>query len=279
MIIHKILNNNVIVSKNEEGVQSIAMGRGLAFSREVGDVIDKALVDKVFELKGEENLDRFKSLVNEIPLEYFMVADLIIKKAKIVLGKPLNDNLYISLSDHIYGVVERQKKGVTLTNVLNYEIKRFYSDEYAVGLYALKVIKEELGAQLIDDEAGFIALHLFNAQLDDGFHEAMEMTEMIQLILSIVTKFFDIELDEESLHFFRFMTHLKFFSYRVLSGNTYDGENDQELMVLMTRKNPDVYACVLEISSDLLKFYNYKLSTEEKLYLLIHISKVVMGRR
>ena len=53
------MNNNVIVSINDEGVESIAMGRGLAFSREVGDVIDKDLVDKVFELKGEENLDRW----------------------------------------------------------------------------------------------------------------------------------------------------------------------------------------------------------------------------
>lgn len=276
MIIEKILNNNVIVSRNEEGKEVIAMGRGLAFSKKNGDFVNKTAVDKVFVLQEDENIDHFVELLKQIPIEYFMITDKIIQKAKLVLGKPLNENLYISLSDHLYGVVDRYVKGMSLTNVLNMEIKRFYSDEYAVGLYALTLVDEELGVRLPEDEAGFIALHLFNAQMEGDFHAAMDMTEMIQKILKIVERYFSIEFNEESVYFFRFMTHLKFFAYRVLSGKTYDGEDERALLSMMSKKHPEAYACVLEVARCLQDEYHYSMSIEEKLYLTIHISKVVM---
>ncbi len=276
MKIHKILNNNVIITIDGQGVESIAMGRGLAFSKKVGDMVDQDIVDKVFVLRNEDNLSRLEELLSNIPIEYFMITDLIITKAKLVLGKPLSENLYISLSDHLYGVVERAKNNHHMGNVLNLEIKRFYSDEYAVGLYALNLIENEFGIRLPEDEAGFIALHLFNAQNDDGFHNAMEITEMIQALLDIVESFFYVKFDEESVYFFRFMTHLKFFAYRVLSGNTYSGEDERALLKIMSQKHPQTYECVLEIQDYLKKEYSYTMSTEECLYLTIHIAKVVV---
>lgn len=276
MIIQKILNNNVVVSQNEENEEVIVMGRGLAFSKKNGDRISKDQIDKVFVLQNNDNLSHFTELLKQIPIEYFMITDQIIQKAKLVLGKPLNENLYISLSDHLYGTVERHQRGVELKNVLNLEIKRFYADEYAVGLYAITLIEDELKVRLPEDEAGFIALHLFNGQMEDDFHEAMDMTEMIQRILKQVEDFFDIQFDEESVYFFRFMTHLKFFAYRVLSGKTYDGEDERALLSLMSKKHPEAYACVLEVSRCLNDEYHYIMSSEEKLYLTIHISKVVM---
>lgn len=276
MIIQKILNNNVVVSQNEENEEVIVMGRGLAFSKKNGDRISKDQIDKVFVLQNNDNLSHFTELLKQIPIEYFMITDQIIQKAKLVLGKPLNENLYISLSDHLYGTVERHQRGVELKNVLNLEIKRFYADEYAVGLYAITLIEDELKVRLPEDEAGFIALHLFNGQMEDDFHEAMDMTEMIQRILKQVEDFFDIQFNEESVYFFRFMTHLKFFAYRVLSGKTYDGEDEKALLGLMSKKHPEAYACVLEVSKCLNEEYHYIMSSEEKLYLTIHISKVVM---
>ena len=46
MVIEKVLNNNVVISKNERGEEIICMGKGLAFQKRPGDRIDKTAVQK-----------------------------------------------------------------------------------------------------------------------------------------------------------------------------------------------------------------------------------------
>ena len=53
MEIYKILNNNVIVSKNEHDKEIIAMGKGIAFKKKVGEHIEDELIDKVYTLSDE----------------------------------------------------------------------------------------------------------------------------------------------------------------------------------------------------------------------------------
>lgn len=40
MIIKKILNNNVVVTTNDNKEEIIVMGKGLAYGKKTGDVID-----------------------------------------------------------------------------------------------------------------------------------------------------------------------------------------------------------------------------------------------
>lgn len=41
MVIEKVLNNNVVISKNELGEEIICMGKGLAFQKKSGDTISE----------------------------------------------------------------------------------------------------------------------------------------------------------------------------------------------------------------------------------------------
>ena len=52
-----------------------------------------------------------------------------------------------------------------LRNELSWEMKKFYNAEFQVGLKALDIVKQELDVELPEDEAGFIAMHLVNAQM------------------------------------------------------------------------------------------------------------------
>lgn len=275
MRIRQILNNNAVMTLDNSGSEIVAMGKGIAFSRKKGERVDPTQVEKIFTINDIGDFGYLKDLINEIPIEYFITADKIVQKAKLILGKPLNQNIHILLSDHLYGAVVRQKRNKPLTNILNHEIKRFYTDEYAVGLYAINLIKKEFNVELLEDEAGFIALHLFNAQMDGEFTEAQDMAKMIKEILTIVRDFFNIELDEENVQYFRFMTHLKFFAYRVFSKQTYEKEDERDLLALMSKEKPEVFRCVSKIEEHLHNSYKYKMSSEEKLYLVIHISKVI----
>ena len=109
---------------------------------------------------------------------------------------------------------------------LLWEIKKLYPAEFAVGLEALTLIAERLGTTLPEDEAGFIALHLVNAQLNDEMHNTLHITRVMQEILNIVKYHFRFDYNEEALSYHRFITHLKFFAQRLLGKNYVDSDDD-----------------------------------------------------
>ena len=90
----------------------------------------------------------------------------IIEYAENTVGKKLNEGIYISLSDHTYTAIKRIKNNNIVKNALLWEIKKFYKEEFKIGMKALDLIEEKTHVRLPEDEAGFIALHIVNAQLD-----------------------------------------------------------------------------------------------------------------
>lgn len=276
MVIEKILNNNVVVIKDRKGLEKIVMGRGLAFQKKVGDDFDEAKVDKVFALTSQDALNKFQELIVDIPIEHVELAEEIISYAKTQLGKKLNDMVYISLVDHIYTSIVRFLEGITVKNALLWDIRRFYHDEYIIGLKALDMIEERFHVRLPEDEAGFIALHLVNAEMDqESMQNMFEITKVMQEVSNIVKYKFNIEFDEDSAYYYRFITHLKFFAQRLVSGKTYEDDTDDDLLDVIKVKYKNSYECVMQVVKFINKKYNYVLSDEEKLYLTIHIERVV----
>lgn len=275
MVIEKILNNNAVISLGEEQAEIIVMGRGVAFGKRPGDLIDQSRIEKVFTLKNNDLTNKLKQLIAEIPIEYITVSEEIINYAKLQLGKNLNDNIYISLTDHIHYAVERFKKGMTIKNGLLWEIKNLYKEEFQIGLEALKKIEQAFGVRLPEDEAAFIALHIVNAELNEDIGNIMAMTEIVQEVLKIVQYHYRVDFDQESLNYYRFITHLKFFAQRLVNKEFYhDGEQDDLFQIVKTRY-AEAYDCALKIKEFIYKKYQYIITKEEMMYLTIHIERVV----
>ena len=74
---------------------------------------------------------------------------------------------------------------------------------------------------------------------------------------------------------YRFITHLKFFAKRLIGGKTYQDEADNQLLAMVKNQYQNAYSCVERIGDFLSKKYQYCLSDEEKLYLTIHIERVI----
>ena len=140
---------------------------------------------------------------------------------------------------------------------------------------ALKTIEDRFEIRLPDDEAGFIALHIVNAQKDQDIKVVYKITKIMQEISNIVKYNFGITFDEESVYYYRFITHLKFFAERLVEGKTYTGEEDDGLLDVIKVKYKNAYNCVEKIATFIKEQYNYDLANEEKLYLTIHIEKIV----
>ena len=272
MKIAKILNNNVVVVQDERGREQVVMGRGLAFQKRVGEALDTALVEKVFALQSDELVRRLGELLSQIPLEVMTTCDRIIGLAAQRLGK-LQESLYITLTDHCYFAIERQKNGLAIKNVLLWDIKRLYPKEFELGQEARAIIARRLNVELEEDEAGFIALHLVTAQLNSEMPEVMHVTRVMQEILQLVKYQLHLNYDEESLSYQRFVTHLKFFAQRMLTRTVVE-DDDVSLHSAVKDNYAKAWKCAETVATHLQKQYQRALTTEEIMFLAIHIERV-----
>jgi len=275
MKISKILNNNAAII-NDEGIEKVVMGKGISFQKKVGDEINKDGVDKIFVLSKQDDYQRFQQLLKDIPYDFVMAGEKIISDAKTKLGKKLDDKIYIDLIDHIYCASTRIKEGISVKNPIIWDIKHFYPDEYVVGIDAIKYLKDYMNIELPEDEAGFIALHFVNAELSDGdIENVYEITKLMQEVLNIVKYTFNVEFDDDNVYYYRFITHLRFFAQRMINHTAYNANDDQDLYNLIKLKYKNAHACVEKISEFIATHYGYKLEDEEKMYLTIHIQRLI----
>ncbi len=263
MKIAKVLNNNVVIVHDAQGHEQVVMGRGLAFKKRSGDDLDAALVEKTFALKSQQLSGRLSELLSEIPLEVAIASECIIAQARQQLKAPLHESLAIALTDHVNFALMRHQQNLPIRNVLQWEIRSLYPQEFALGLAALDIIEQRLQVRLPDDEAGFIALHLVNAQLGSEMPAVMHIVKY-QLQLDYQT---------EALSYNRFVTHLKFFSQRML-GKQGVYSDDESLHDVVRDRYPVAYQCVEKIDRHMMKNYQYTLGSEERMFLTIHIERV-----
>ena len=274
MKVVKVINNNLIKSFDDKNNEVLVMGCGLGFKKVPGDEINEALIEKVYKVSEKTNSSQLIQLLEKIPLEQIQTTNEIISFAKASLGKKLNQNIYITLADHINFALERQKNGVAIRNALLWEIKKLYNHEFLVGKEALNIIQRKLGVSLPEDEAGFIALHFVNALMDDlSMEKTTDMTKMIQRILSIIKYHFNLELDEYSIHYERFITHLKFFAQRIFTGVKIEDQDSQFIEVLKLKYKKE-YECTIKVRDYIKQEYDCDLTEDEMIYLTIHINRI-----
>ncbi|GAA6265783.1 transcriptional antiterminator LicT [Ruminococcus sp. f11] len=273
IIIEKVINNNIISAYEKSGAEVIVMGRGIGFKKKQGEVVPADQISKIFRIKSRTLTEQFKELLANMPLERVRISDEIISHAKDHLKLKLNQSIYVTLTDHINFAIERVSQGIEPQNALLWEIKRFYPQEFQLGIYALELIHDRLGILLPEYEAGFIALHFVNAEYGTDIRDAVKFPDQMQAIVDIVERELGILLDESSLHYERFMTHIKFLIQRIYRKELLSSE-DRELSLMMQRKYPREYQCSVKVAEYIMQATGCRLSEEEIMYLSVHIRRV-----
>lgn len=273
IIIEKVINNNIISAYEKSGAEVIVMGRGIVFKKKQGEVVPADQISKIFRIKSRTLAEQFKELLANMPLERVRISDEIISHAKDHLKLKLNQSIYVTLTDHINFAIERVSQGIEPQNALLWEIKRFYPQEFQLGIYALELIQDRLDILLPEDEAGFIALHFVNAEYGTDIRDAVKFPDQMQAIVDIVERELGILLDESSLHYERFMTHIKFLIQQIYRKELLSSE-DRELSLMMQRKYPREYQCSVKVAEYIMQATGCRLSEEEIMYLSVHIRRV-----
>ncbi len=278
MKIRKLLNNNAAVVVDRQGREKVVTGKGLIYGKKTGDKVDEKKVEKIFYLSSDTLNLKFQEILKELPLEQINMVKKIVDEIRLNLGKKLSDAIYVSLADHIHFALTNYEKGISVKNNLLPDIMRFYPEEYELGCRGLKIVLEETGVEFAKDEAGFIALHIVNAETESGpdTQKAYRATKIIEEVLEVIKNFFEIEIEENSLAYYRFINHLRYFSQRIVSGTTFSGDDkDQELLEVLALKYTEAYQCGRNIQTFIRANYDMEIGCEELLYLTIHIQRAV----
>lgn len=272
--INKILNNNAIEIL-ENGTEIIIIGNGVGYNHKVNDYITMKENYKLYTLQNNLLKIQFKALLNEIPFKCIELTQEIIDMAKTDLNRNFNQGLLVSLSDHINFVSKNYLKGYGSYSLVSEEIKRFYHEEYEVGLKALDLINRYYQINLNKKEASAIAFHLINAEFNNNVSKTTSILKSIDDILNIIETNFGLELPEDSLYYSRLVIHLKFFMQRVIKGES-DDENFEKLIISAKSDiNKKIGITLDSIERYLNEEFDYVLSEAERFYLLVHISRII----
>ena len=260
---------------DNKGKDIIVMGSGIAFQKKHGDIIDETKIERIFTQQIPDFTTKFQKLLDEIPIEYLEITEKIILEAKGKLKQDFSDNLYIALMDHIHFTVQRFHDGMLIKNQLLTETKMMYKEEFQVGMDAVKIINKTFSVTLPEDEAAFIALHFVNASTVGTMQETVHKTRIVQDILTIIKNYYKVEFKEESIDYYRLVTHLKFFVQRMTDESlAHKSDGDTSLLEIVKKNYQQSFECVNRIAKYLHVESGFTISDEEKLYLTIHIERI-----
>lgn len=273
--IKKSLNNSMLLVDHDQR-EMILFGKGIGFGAKPGTHIDLAQVEKVFLPLSDLKSRHFLSLTDTIPAAYFDVSHEILTLARSLCGEKLNSVLLFTLAEHLHFAVERSRNRQLILNKLSWEVKRYYPQEYRVGMQARDNVNERFDVELPEEEAVNIAFHLINASSQDDNSSAHQQVELVNRIAEIVRYKLSKAIDTESVNYRRFITHLRYFAERVLSGSVVVSETEDFYQELM-RHRPDAMTVAWVIRDYVQEKYQLTLPKDELTWLSIHISRLMDG--
>lgn len=275
MLIKKSLNANAVIAVDEDNKEFILFGKGIGYGRKIGDKVDETIVNQTFVPLTNSDIKEYLTLLASIPPILLEITRKTVAHAEKKLDCILNTNVYFMLSDHLNFAIERQKNGILVQNRVFWEIKTYYPAEFEVGLFALQLIQEELGIILPNEEAANVAFHIINAQTDDGSKkDGMNYANLISGVISIVRYSIGRHMDTESVHYQRFITHLKFFSERFFSDTMLIEKNDV-LFEQIAVSYPKATEIAFMVKDYLTSVYDKNIPKEEVTYLTVHINRLL----
>ena len=274
--IKKVYNNNVILAfENSSKKEVILTGCGIGFGKKPNDTVDDSKIEKKFVIQDNNFESKVNKLASEIPEEVFAVSSAIIEYAEKNLNTTLDEYIYISLTDYIYFALKRYKENLPIKNELLYELRRIHKKEYEIGKWAIEYINKTFNVNFLIDEAGFIAMHIINANYRESTNKSCLIMNIINQILDIIKNYYSIEFIEDEINFDRLLTHLKFFAKRLIDKTESIDTNNNGLLEIVKVQYKESYDCVKQIKSFIEENYTYKVNDDEVLYLILHINRVI----
>ncbi len=272
-VVHKVLNNNVVISLDESGRERVLMGRGLGFQLKPADVIDDTKVEKTFVLDAGTDGERDRRLLTDVPYPVIEAVSRSVDEAERLLGRSLGRRLTMGVVDHIQFVLERLDNGIRIPSTSMPELRVLHPQEFAAAALMVSSISASLDRPLPDEESTFLTMHLLNATRDEPNGTAALLFRRVQHVVTTVESGLGLRLDVESPDYARFILHVQFLLQRLVSRSMLRG-SDTSLFEFAKHSYPRSYAIALEVKAYVLAATESELTDEELLYLVVHVERL-----
>ena len=270
--VKKVLNTNVVLVTDGEK-EFIAFGKGLGYHQKIGAQIEQNQISKMYAPISDAGQSELIASLEKIPAKYFEVTRQIVEYAEVVLDSKLKANIYYSLTDHLSFAIERHNANLTLGNRVFWEMKTYYPTEFQIGMHALSIIKNNLEIELPKEEAANIAFHIINASTTVDNSNVLEVSSLVDNILQTLRVLTHGKIKQEGINYDRFVTHIKFFSERYISGNML--ADDPTLIEHVFEQYQEASQIGLKLEKTIYTLYEKQITKEELAYLIIHIHRVL----
>lgn len=268
----KPFNHNVVYcrcsdSKNE----CIILGKGVGFGVKEGQYVDEKNIEKVLYIFDDSTIRKFNSLIENIDGDIVGVTEEIIEYALSLFECKLNENLHITLLDHINFAVIRYKSGIEITNPFLFEIKSMYKKEFKIAVKAVDIINKKLNINLPEDEAAFIAMHIHAAANNIPISQAALTTNVIAASIKYIEDTLGINIDKESIEYIRLITHIRFAADRARKKISIENL----LIDTIKEKYKHSFKIAKNLSEMLSKEFFIEFSEGEIGYIALHLETII----
>lgn len=275
--IAQILNNNVAIVHTRDNKQNIVMGRGVAFHKQKGDLIQEENVDKVFEIKDKNTVNDLTTLLANVPLDFVTTSYDLIDQVQAKYKFAVEPYIYVTLTTHLFGAYQRLIKNEEDVNYLP-DLSDTYPIPYQIADDVITGFRNSLDISFPESEHKSIALHFINAHTSESINEDKNQTENDEII-----KVVQDELNRNGIYrtqqnvndYDRLLVHLKYFINR-LNNNEPDSLPISEGMIGEIENNySQAWQIVQQIKELMQEKLQIKFSLSEQTYLTIHIQRLI----
>lgn len=264
-----------MVLSEESGNEVILIGKGIGFQVKPGDSVDPDIIEKRYYPERDLSAEQMLMVMTKATDKQITAVYKIIQIFREEVTPDFNPNVLFTLMDHILYAINRQQQDLILVNPIQWEIRKIYSKEYAVGLKAVEIVRDELYSEFAEEEAAFITFHFINAQLQNNTDQsAYEQTELINNILRIVKYSMNIEFDKDSTYFQRFVTHIRYYLIRQ-SQQADEQVVNSSMIELAFNSYPKEKEAAERIKDYLYEQKKWIVNDMELMYLIMHIGNLV----
>jgi transcriptional antiterminator, BglG family len=269
----RVLNNNVVLARDEIGREAILTGRGLGFQRKRGQDVDASLISRRYILA--DNAQSVAEVIAGIPLERLALIERVFRKAARGLNTDVPSSTLIAVVDHINQAMERVRQGLAMDYPLRAEVAHLHPEELQLAEAMVEEINAAQEVQLPGGEAVALALHLFTAAIGaPSAQAASEQSRLIGQVMGLLEKSFGEAFDADSVNAARFAVHLRYFLVRARTAVQIEDGTSSLVAEALRISDPDAYRVARRIR-DLLEIrLNTIVTDDETAYLALHIARL-----
>lgn len=272
VIVLKVMNNNVLLGRDVlRQKECMLIGKGIGFGRKADDFveIESSRIERIYYAQDQNELDTYLTRLSHVDKAIIGVCEELIADAETKLGK-LSHQLHIVLIDHVAFAIDRVKSGMVIDNPFLFEIQTLYPNEFAFGQVAIERINREFEVYLPQDEAGFIALHLYAATQNTEVKDAVKQTRMLTEIMQYIEKLLGMQLSRQEFSYIRLLNHLRSAIDRYKRGLV----SQNPLLSSIKNEMSSSYKIASQVSQFLKQEYGMNFEQSEIGYLAIHIERI-----